>query len=261
MRDVGVGVITCNREDFYKNCIDSVLDIPDIVTVVVNDGDEFKNISPKYRPEKYFQNKTNMGVGVSKNIALKYLLQQGCEHIFLLEDDITIIDKSVFDQYINASRVTGIKHLNFCLHGEDNKLNGHPNPRIIIDYDDIQLSLYLNVYGALTYYHRDVLESIGLMDEEYFNAMEHVDHTMSAIQAGFHPAFRWFADISNSGSLIKEQDRAHKSSTIRDKKEWAEQLKVGVNRFKNKFNIDVCDPHEKMAIKEDVIKYLQRIKP
>jgi GT2 family glycosyltransferase len=261
MYSVGVGIITCDRVPFYKKCIDSVLDLDRCVTVTVNDGKPFKNMSPRYRPEKYIHNKKNIGVGRSKNKALRYLIDSGCEHIFLLEDDVYIHDKQTLEKYIHAAEVTGIKHLNFCLHGEDNKLNGKPAPKLIVDYKDVQIALYHNIYGALSYYHSSVLEDVGLMDKEYYNAMEHVDHTMQIIQAGYHPPFRWFADIANSHELIHEQDRGHSESKIRDDEEWKSRFMDGIRRFHDKFDINVCNPREITATKEGVVEFLKSVKP
>ena len=261
MSKIGVGIITCDRLNFYKKCADSVLDISSVdVRVVVNDGEPFGNISNKYKLDKYIYTKNNIGVGKSKNKALRYLLDQECEHIFLLEDDVYINEPSTFNRYIQASKDTGIKHFNFCLHGDDNKLNGKANPKIIVDYNNTKVALYHNVYGALSYYHRDVLDDVGLMDKEYFNAMEHVDHTMQIIQSGYHPPFRWFADLADSDVMISEQDHGHSESKIRSDSQWQDRFMTGVRRFQSKFNINVCNPAEPVASKQDVISCLKSIK-
>lgn len=261
MSKLGVGIITCDRPEFYKKCADSILDISSIdVKVVVNDGKPFSNIHDKYKLDKYIYTKKNIGVGKAKNKALRYLLDQECEHIFLLEDDVYVHDPSTFNRYVHASEKTGIRHLNFCLHGNDNKIDGKPAPKIVIDYNDVKIALYHNIYGALSYYHRSVLEDVGLMDKEYFNAMEHVDHTMQVILKGYHPPFRWFADIADSDSLVKEQDHGHGESKIRADNNWQERFMKGVRRFHHKFDINVCDPTEPVADKSDVITSLKEIK-
>mgnify|MGYP000394719400 CR=1 FL=1 len=60
---------------------------------------------------------------------------------------------------------------------------------------DISIDLYPNVLGAFSYYHIDTLKDAGLMDESFYNALEHVDQTYQIIKKGYHPPFRWFADI------------------------------------------------------------------
>lgn len=260
---IGVALVTCDRENFFNACLNSLINLPNETVdhlVVVNDHPDSKLEIPG-QVDQYFHNSENMGVGKSKNIGLKALYDVGCEHIFLLEDDVVVSDPEVFNKYIHASESSGIKHLNFCLHGEDNKYKGKPAPKLVVEYRDFSLALYHNIYGALSYYHRDVIENVGLMDEQYYNAMEHVDHTMQIIQAGYHPPFRWFADIHNSHQLIAEQDRGHEKSKIRSNEEWKKRFVAGVKLFHEKFNINVCDPTEIHADKTQVIEFLKDIKP
>ena len=254
---IGVGIITCERTDFLKRLLTSLNDCDVDTQVIVNDSETKLDIDTKIH---IIDNQENLGVGKSKNRALQYLLDQGAEHLFLLEDDIYIKQKDVFQQYIHTSECTGVKHLNFCLHGEDNKKLGEPAPKIIVDYGDVKLALYNNVYGALTYYHKDVLDEIGLMDEEYFNAMEHVDHTMQVIKAGFHPPFRWFADIPDSNTLLDEQDNNHDESKIRKDVEWLERFRFGVERFHAKFDINVCSSNQPVSTKQEALQSLKDIK-
>lgn len=258
---IGIGIVTCDRPEFYSECIKSIMqthkDIDEIV--VVNDS-RSKQTIPSYGCH-VINNKKNLGVGKSKNKLLKYLMDKECEHIFLVEDDVVFNSNQVVDQYIKLSQKSGVKHLNFCLHGEDNKINGESAPKLVIDYGDIKMSLYHNVYGALSYYHSSVIDDIGLMDKRYFNAMEHVDHTMQAINAGYHPPFRWFADVHNSDILISEQDHGHSDSRIRSNDDWMKNFQVAVSLFYDKYNINVCDPNQAHASKDEVISFLKCNKP
>lgn len=258
---IGIGIVTCDRPEFYGECIKSIMqthkDIDEIV--VVNDSKNKQTI-PSYGCH-VINNKKNLGVGKSKNKLLKHLMNKECEHIFLVEDDVVFNSNQVVDQYIKLSQKSGVKHLNFCLHGEDNKINGESAPKLVIDYGDIKMSLYHNVYGALSYYHSSVIDDIGLMDKRYFNAMEHVDHTMQAINAGYHPPFRWFADVHNSDILISEQDHGHSDSKIRSNDDWMKNFQVAVSLFYDKYSINVCDPNQAHASKDEVISFLKCNRP
>lgn len=258
---IGVGITTCNRADMLGVLIDSLdkCDVSEII--IINDGDEPVDQSIRNDQETVLiNNDENLGVGKCKNMLLQRLFDSGHEHIFLIEDDMKIVDPNIFDIYIGVAEHTGLLHLNFCLHGEDNKKNGVANPKLIVDYGDVSVSLYHNIYGALSYYHRSVIDQIGLMDEGYMNAMEHVDHTMQVIKAGYHPPFRWFADVTNSDKLITEQDNNHSDSVIRKDQEWINNFKHGVERFYHKFDINVCSNNQQCADKEQVIQSLKRIK-
>lgn len=216
---IGVGIVTCNREEMFKKCVNS---IPDSIEslVVVNDATPYAQSSYPAKVKKLIQNQTHKPVGVSKNILLRYFMEGGFDHIFLLEDDIYVIDPQVFEKYIRTAEATGILHLNYGYHGFGNKdRNGLPRSRAIVDYgNDIKIALNLNVLGAFSYYHRSVIEKAGYMDERFNNAWEHVEHTERVARAGYHSPFWWFADVYNSYELIEDQDPSHELSVIRSDK-------------------------------------------
>ena len=80
------------------------------VIVAVNDGKVYNSNIPGIKKINFIQHQENKGVGVSKNEALKYLYDLGCEHIFLIEDDIIIKDPEVYYRYIDLAKESGIKH-------------------------------------------------------------------------------------------------------------------------------------------------------
>jgi glycosyltransferase involved in cell wall biosynthesis len=247
---VGIGMTTYNAEHRIKQ---SAFTVPKWMKhfVIVNDGTPYDNSS--YPEQAYLiQHETNMSVGAAKNSAMQYLLDQGCEHIFLMEDDILIKDEKVFEEYIKHSVVSGIKHLNFGLHGPANKkgstgfktledrkdVDGEPNPRMIIPYPEgNKIVLYPNCVGAFSYYHRSVLEKIGLFDPMFKNAWEHVEHTFQAIKNNFHPPFWYFADIENSWEYLTDIPNSIQESTIARTPEWNENFRKGTEYYKKKHGV------------------------
>lgn len=257
---IGCGLITCDRPDFFQKSSKSLLDL-ECVKIVVDDG-ETSAISPI---ENTIKTKTpHSGVAKAKNIALNYLINEGCEHIFLMEDDIEIVDKNVFDAYIKSSASTGIKHFNFGLHGNHN-LNENKVPiiRKTINYpDSTKVILYPNLLGAFSYYHIDTLNAVGLMDESFYNALEHVDHTYQIIKKHFHPPFRWFADIENSEKYLKDIVPDHQQSKIRNENDFMNNFKKALDCFIQKNNFSVVQgygPNEKIYTEEECVKNLKEI--
>jgi len=255
---IGIGIITCDRPDYLKKLIKSLVGISTSNIVIVNDGEK------QLDGGKFFvHNNTpsKQGVGKAKNQALNLLKDN--DYIFLLEDDIIIKDKIVFEKYINASKLSGIQHFNFAFHGVDNyKPDGTPAIRLKIDYSpNVSICLYPNVYGAFSMYTKKCIEEIGLMDEFYYNAMEHVDHTAAIIKAGMHPPFRWFADIADSSNYIEEIDKGHSGSEIRKDQKWIENFHKAADHFAKKFGFDVRNPHAITSTKEETMIYLKKIKP
>ena len=231
---IGIGVITCNREDFFKQCIQSLPTVDNVV--VVNDGNPYPSDAYPSGIE-VIQHGTNKCVGVSKNEALRYLMQSGCQYMFLIEDDIIVKDKTVCEQYIKAGEKTGIWHMNFGYHGPANfhpKQYGIKNPRQIVDYGDgIEIAFNPNCVGAFSMYVRGMIKHVGYMDERYHNCWEHVEHTYRIIKAGLHPPFWWFADLANSDKYLQELASSEVNSTIRKTPEWINNMRQGMEWFRH----------------------------
>jgi GT2 family glycosyltransferase len=96
IESVGIGIITCDRPDFFKKCRRSIKQEWYDRMVVINDGKGplFDARAP------IIQTTGKEGVGRAKNRALKHLLDDGCEHIFLVEDDV-IFKENAFQAYID----------------------------------------------------------------------------------------------------------------------------------------------------------------
>ena len=274
MDKIGVGVITCNRPEYLKQLLTSIIPCKFDELVIVNDGGKLSTLDfPS--PYTYIKNETNLGGGKSKNVALKCLLEKECDYIFIIEDDMIIKREDVFDQYIKASKISGIQHFNygpgspfnrkqtiqnFDLHNR-HLLDQHsePNPKLIIDYKDIKIALYEHTVAMFSFFTKEVLHKVGLIDENYYNAWEHVDHTYMIIKAGYHPPFWWFADIADSIDYLEEAQGAIDNSSIANKTEqWEKNVYGGREIYLKKHG---HYPNQPPTITvDDVVKSLQRIK-
>lgn len=271
---VFVGIVTCDRLDYFQKCYDSVKKANGIdIIAVCNDG---KTPVPLDPGTEYIEHKENKGVGISKNDLLKLALSNpDVEHIFLLEDDMIVKDPEVFNAYIKAAKASGIYHLNygpgspfnrkqdvaFDLHNRhDLKQDSELNPKLKIDYGDgVELWFYEHSVAMCTYFHRSVLEEVGLHDEEFYNAWEHVDLTYRIIKAGHHPQFWWFADIANSDKYISEAPSAIDDSKIaKDTEQWKKNVYGGREVYKKKHGHYPNMPPQ--TTKEEVLKVIKRLK-
>lgn len=270
---IGVGIITCNRPEFFRECFNSLpYNIIDEI-VVVNDG---KPLPFDLSRGVEIENKVNLGVGKSKNKALKYLLEKECDYIFLIEDDVIIANKDVFVKYIDACKHTGIQHFNFGPGTPFNRKqsvsnydlhNRHllenespPTPKLIIDYGKgVKCSFYEHVAGVFSFYSKKILDKVGIMDEDYHNAWEHVDHTYRIIKEKAHPPFWWFADIFDSEKMIKMQTKAiENSETAKNKEEWFANIQKGREIYKTKHGI--YPNGASLATKDEFLQSLKHIK-
>lgn len=258
---IGVGIITCDRISMFEKCYNSIKNISDIdELVVVNDGGDsvlcdhemIRHVPPR------------QGVAKSKNDALQHLLDKGCDHLFLIEDDMLIKDPSIFQKYIETSKVTGIQHLMFGYHGPANKngvSGGSPCPRIVVDYGEHQLALNPHCVGAFCYYTRESLEDVGLIDERFRNAFDHVSHSYSLALKGYSTPYWWWSDVANSLDYIEEQECSEKSSSIKTEDQmhvWETNIQKSMDLFRDIFGVM---PFGNDGVKDtpeiDVLKFLK----
>ncbi|MDB4430216.1 hypothetical protein N9273_00185 [bacterium] len=254
MSKIGVAVITCNREDMYNVCIDSIQSDWYDELVTVNDGNPVT-----CNKGEYIETSGGEGVGRAKNRALQYLLKMGCDYIILVEDDMKF-KGNIFKEYIKAHKATGIHHFMFGYHGPANKAGiskGKPKPRLVIDYGNFELALNRHCVGAVTFYTRKSLEDVGLHDEGYINAFEHVDHSYMLSKSDYSTPYWWWSDIKNSIDFVEEQQCSEDSSAIRPRSDWQSNIKDAFGHFINKHGVSpVQVPDTDIS---DLVKILKRI--
>lgn len=228
MKKIGVCLTTFNRPDFYKKVLSSIPREKIDYLVVVNDG--LSSYADHIDADLVIKNNCTLGVGKSKNIGLKILIEdQKCTDIFLMEDDILIKNELVFDAYIKAANTHGIHHLCYELAEDNHKYLKHSNT-----IDDITLNFYHNPQGPFMYMNSVLVKKFGYFDENYMNAFEHIDFAYNLIKIGVAPPFWYFPDISNSSDYLEYLDVEQKS-TIRNEKIYSEQYKKSAEYFIKKW--------------------------
>lgn len=273
---IGVGIITHERPEYLKNLLASIeasrRDID--LLVVINDGKPIEGF--KLENGTFLQNDTNQGIAKSKNRALRYLLKHDCDYFFLIEDDMLIKDASVFKQYIEAYKASGIHHFNYGPGSPFNRKqkiknfdlhNRHlldsdtePNPKLIVDYKTCKIALYEHTVAAFSFFTKTLLKkNLGYMCEDFDNCWEHVSSTNYIIKAGYHPPFWWFADLANSHELVTEAPGAIQNSTIgKDKEAWQKRVMDGREIYKKKHGYYPNQPP--LHSEEQVIQILKQLK-
>ena len=256
MSQIGIGIITCNRPEFFKKCRESIKEEWYDHIVVVNDGK-----GPLFDANSPIIATTGMeGVGRAKNMALKHLLEKDCDYIILVEDDM-LFKGDIFEQYIKAHKATGIHHFMFAYHGPANKAGisgGKPVPRKIIDYGKVKIALNQHCVGAVCFYTRECLTEVGIYDETYTNAFEHVDHSYELAKDNYSTPYWWWADIANSLDYVVEQACSEDSSAIRPRDDWQSNIKEAWGKFTDKHGVGPTSVPD-VPINE-VIKNLKQIK-
>lgn len=205
---IGVGITTYNRPGYLKQCLRAVKRLPVDVIWVYDDAS-----TEKYEVEgNYHRANKNGGVAKAKNWLLKKLMDEGCDYIFLCEDDIIPMHPKAVTQYIKKSNQSGIEHFMFAHHGPVGKekfagtING--------------VDLFSGCVGAWCFYTRRVIEEVGYFDEKFINAWEHIEHTKRIADAGYTTPWGIFPDVHGSKKWIRDIPNSIDNSSIKQRKDW-----------------------------------------
>lgn len=232
---IALGITTWNRPEYAEKCIKAAVKQLDGVVdafYVHNDGSDAKYKGSYSRAYKALMatdrgsvqlDSENHGVAHAKNALLQAMLDDGADWLFLCEDDIRILSPDAVNGYISVCESGNFQHLSFAHHGPANV--GGP-----VDVSDDGVSYYPHSIGAWTVFSRECLETVGLFDEHFVCAWEHVEHEMRLIQAGFcgdAAAFK-FPDATGSEKWLSEMPGSIDKSSIRPRPDWKRNIRDGL---------------------------------
>lgn len=192
MSDIGIAVITHNRPEAFSVCLNSIQATnPDAELIAVLDGSDagydFGSL------DSYSHIEPGGNIAHAKNTALEILMDFGCEHLFLVEDDMEVLNPIIWEGYITAGRRAGHEHLSLG-HGRLNL-----KPKSVAAYTQY----WRNYSAGLSYYTANSIKVGGLFEERMVNAFEHVEHTLRLAKFGFCPPYGWgMADARYSRDWI-----------------------------------------------------------
>ena len=234
MQKIGVGITTYNRPKYLQKTIQAVANhvLPYVDRVIIyNDGSHvnyqktYNWIQRKLPQVEVVHSEDNHGVAHAKNQLFTRLMED-CDLIFLLEDDVTPVHKNAVIGYLAAVKMTGIDHLLFAHHGPAN------DAAVAVDGPIIY---WPNCVGAWNFYTKNILETVGLMDENFVNAWEHVEHTWRIMQHHKLP-YGYYPDVIGSEHWLKEIPGSIESSAIgqQDNPRRIQQIVDGLEYWKQK---------------------------
>lgn len=233
---IGLGVITYRRPSFFNQTIAAVQehlsDVVDHICVRNDDAEE----SARHYGYSYSSlggievghPPCNRGVAAAKNWCLKTLIDRGCDWLFLCEDDIEVLSRGAIDEYVAVSEATENQHLMFAHHGPANE----EGPRSSHPEDNHEI--FAHCVGAWTLYTREIIETVGYLDERFPNAYDHVEHTFRIVKAGLTIPMWHFMDVFDSTRLLREIPGSIEQSTIRQRPGWISSIDAGLAHWRAK---------------------------
>lgn len=286
---VSVIVITWNRKDLLKDCLDSLRkqSYKNFETIVVDNGSKDESIEfiKKYYPKtKTIHFKKNLGFSIAANKGIK---ASKSEYFILLNND-TIVDKN-FIKYLVESLDNNRKYCACTA-----KIINYFNKNILASAGDLmnnagqsfsrglgsradrfskQEEVFLLTGGA-SIFRKDFFKKIGYFDEDYFFSGEDSDWCFRAQLFGYKFFYEPKAIVyhhckASSRSISKVIDYFHfRNMTITILKNFPLGLFFKRWRFVlvplihlNTFSHMTSEGHLKEAIKADlwIIKHLRQI--
>lgn len=195
---IGIAITTHNRPEVLQRAIEQHMKhIPSgALVVVIDDGSKPAAVVPDN--VKLIRHEQSCGIVASKNASLTALVDAGCEHLFLWDDDAWPIADNWHLPYIESPE----PHLayQFLDLAGRNKLND-----MAVLYRDDKHIAYTGQRGVMLYFHRSAIEKVGGFDTVYGRGMyEHPDLALRIYNAGLST---WaFADVVGSEKLIHSMD-------------------------------------------------------
>ena len=101
-------IVTYKGKQWYDRCFTSLREstLP-VQTIVVdnasNDG-SVEYIKEHYPEIHLIESKENLGFGKGNNLALRYAYEQGCDYVFLLNQDAWLDDPDVLNRLVSLSQ-------------------------------------------------------------------------------------------------------------------------------------------------------------
>ncbi len=254
---IGVGITTYNSENYFDELYNSLpLDKIDEL-VVVNGGKEY---TKKYQSD-WIQHKTNRFPSICRNDCVTFLLNKNCEHIFLIEDDMIIKNNEIFNIYIKASKISGLKYFSFVSMSTNAGPPYQRTPKLTVGYSpEIKISFYENMCNEFTYHHKSCFLQSGLYDSKMRDLFD-ADHVYRETLHNKNVSpFWWFADITNADDYIMNNPNATSrlQDTSRPDGSRSDFIHNTLQYFQEKHGLPINNISLKS--KEELIQHLKIIK-
>ena len=195
---VGVAVTTRNRPDVLKRCLDNILEHSpdDFVVAVVDDASdtpvEVQDGVILYRFDE------NAGIPRAKNKCIEILIDEGCDELFLFDDDTWPKRNNWWKPYVENEQ----PHLMYIFTAYGNQRSGIR--KLGIDTGR-NLARYSHFRGCMLYLNKSVVEKVGGMRKEFgVGGFEHSEYSDRIHRNGL-TRFR-SQDILNSDKYIYSAD-------------------------------------------------------
>jgi len=188
LKKVSIILVNWNNYKDTCECLDSLGNItyPNYRIIIVDNGSRialYQKLVSEYPQHRFIRNEENLGFAVANNVGIRNALEEGTDYVLMLNNDTTV--KGDFLEpmvnFLENNRQAGVTGGKICYYddidriwtiGGDVKLlrggsiyyGGGEKDRG--QYDQIKQMTHIS--GCMSLIKREVLETVGLLSEQYF---------------------------------------------------------------------------------------------
>ena len=181
-------------------------------------------------------------VAKSKNSIINRARELGADKLFILEDDIEVVDMSIFDKYISLMDVLNQGIIFYGYNStRENRVYNMPNPSLIIRIGDTFGEMYFNRFIVTSCIGFDLVKNPLLFDEELklLEITEYLQRcsdngvikTGNGFYADFPESWKFFNRIEVPNKRIKNQQMLHDDQVNLQKKKIQLKLDMVVDKL------------------------------
>jgi hypothetical protein len=213
---VGLGVTTWKRPDRFRECRASIIkhlsSWVDFVVVCQDGGESYIGDSPSWW--RLVSHGDNRGWSVAKNETLARLLALGCDHIFMIEDDVVVTSPRAITGYVDAALASGHHYLTAHPWGETTTAKVE---------EDGPITYWAYCGSWWTYMSRHGLEVGGAYNPTLGGIMGDIELPQRWQLRGLTSGWGRLPDATGSEAWVEPHCLTVDQSTIAQQPGWAER--------------------------------------
>ena len=204
-KEVYIIVLNWNGKEDTLECLESLekINYSNYKIVVVDNGSEDDSVSEtkkQFPKVKIIENKKNLGFAGGNNVGIKYAINSGARYVLLINNDTTVEENFLSElvEVGESDEKVGVLGSKIYFHSEPDRIwfaGGkvswlkNKGTHIGLDqidngqYDKIKETDYLT--GCCLLIKREVIEKIGVLEEDYFLYYEDTDFSLRAKNADY----------------------------------------------------------------------------
>lgn len=216
---VFVSILSWNSCDDLMHCLENLFlsDYENFEVLVVDNGSTDKSVEivkSGYPNIKIIQNTINIGFTGGNNIGIKYAIDNGADYVFLLNDDAIVISDTLSKlvSYSESDKMIGLVSpvvysvdgkIQFCGSLLDlNKTKIYSNISCENNESSNKNGLIDCLWGTALLIKKELIQAIGLLDDDFFAYFEDTDYSVRSHTAGF------------KNIIVSEAKVIHKNTTF-----------------------------------------------